>query len=210
VKSRPSFLYESLKRTIDLTTSLLALLVGSPLWLALGAVIRITTGPPVLFRATVVGRGGKPFTYFKFRSMHAPGSPRIKAGSAPAPPSDDSRYKILSGPERDRVTPIGRFLRRTALDEIPQFLNVLRGDMSIVGPRPPILSEYETYNDLAKQRLAVKPGITGLYQVTVRGNVDLLKMVTIDLDYIKRRSTKLDLQIMFRTAAMIITGRGSG
>jgi len=206
----PSFLYAPIKRFIDLAGSLTALIVGSPLWLLIGAVIRITTGPPVLFRGAVVGRNGKPFTYYKFRSMHNPGSSRIQSTPAPPPTSDDPGYKVLLEPDRVRVTPIGRLIRRTGLDEIPQLLNVVRGDMSLVGPRPPLLAEYQTYNDFAKQRLAVKPGITGLYQVSVRGNVDIVKMVTVDVDYIKRRSTNLDLRIMVRTAAIILTGRGSG
>jgi lipopolysaccharide/colanic/teichoic acid biosynthesis glycosyltransferase len=116
-------------------------------------------------------------------------------------------YKVFDDP---RVTTLGAWLRRTSLDEIPQFFNVFRGDMSVVGPRPPIPEEFNLYDDAAKARLSVRPGITGLYQVRARGTVPFSEVIRIDLDYIKRRSMSLDLQIMSLTPLIMLTGRGSG
>jgi len=118
----------------------------------------------------------------------------------------DGRFKVVGDP---RVTPVGRVLRRLSLDEVPQLLNVLRGDMSIVGPRPPIAEEYALYDDRCRLRLAVKPGITGLYQVTARSRVPFSQMLAIDLDYIERRSIRLDVAIMLRTIAVMVSGRGA-
>jgi lipopolysaccharide/colanic/teichoic acid biosynthesis glycosyltransferase len=116
-------------------------------------------------------------------------------------------YKVRNDP---RVTAVGTFLRRTSLDEVPQLLNVLRGEMSLVGPRPPIEFEYDLYDEGAKRRLAVKPGITGLYQVSARSRVPFSEMLRLDLEYIERRSIWLDLQIVLRTPLVMISGRGAG
>ena len=116
-------------------------------------------------------------------------------------------FKVRDDP---RVTRLGRFLRRTSLDEVPQLINVLKGDMSVVGPRPPIEYEYDLYDERAKRRLAVKPGITGLYQITARSSVPFSKMLELDLEYIQKRSLWLDFSIMLRTPLAMITGRGAG
>lgn len=125
-----------------------------------------------------------------------------------APPGADGRkvYKLIHDP---RVTPFGRFLRKSSLDEIPQMFDVLRGEMSLGGPRPPIWYEYEMYGDWEKQRLAVKPGITGLYQVTARNRVPFQEMARIDLDYIRRRSLSLDLWIILKTVEVVVRGDGA-
>jgi lipopolysaccharide/colanic/teichoic acid biosynthesis glycosyltransferase len=116
-------------------------------------------------------------------------------------------FKVRNDP---RVTFVGKLLRRTSLDEVPQLINVLAGDMSIVGPRPPIEFEYDLYDDAAKRRLAVKPGITGLYQVTARSRVPFSEMLRLDLEYIRTRSIWLDLRIMAQTPVVMVTGRGAG
>jgi lipopolysaccharide/colanic/teichoic acid biosynthesis glycosyltransferase len=116
-------------------------------------------------------------------------------------------YKAVDDP---RITTVGRFIRRLSLDEVPQLVNVVRGEMSVVGPRPPIVYEYDLYDDLARRRLSVKPGITGLYQVTARSQVPFSRMLEIDLEYIRRRTLWLDLKIMTKTIAAILGGRGAG
>jgi lipopolysaccharide/colanic/teichoic acid biosynthesis glycosyltransferase len=187
------------------------LIVLSPIWIVLAAGVRATSPGPALFKRTVVGRAGRKFTYYKFRTMRQ-GDDRHHRDWLKKFVTLDSAYvgdefKVRDDP---RVTRFGRLLRRTSLDEVPQLINVLIGDMSIVGPRPPIEFEYELYDDNAKRRLSVKPGITGLYQVTARSRVPFSKMLALDLEYIERRSLLLDLWIMLRTPFAMITGRGAG
>jgi lipopolysaccharide/colanic/teichoic acid biosynthesis glycosyltransferase len=199
------------KRSVDLIAAMLILVLLSPVWLILAISVKATSPGPAFFRRTVIGQGGRRFTYYKFRTMR-PGDDSHHREWLKEFVTRDSAYtgnefKVRNDP---RVTSVGRFLRRTSLDEVPQLINVLKGDMSLVGPRPPIEYEYELYDETAKGRLAVKPGITGLYQVTARSRVPFSKMLELDLEYIKRRSIWLDLAIIFRTPIAIITGRGAG
>ena len=203
------------KRPLDIAVAGLLLLVSLALWTIVALLIKLTSPGPVFYVQTAVGRGGRPFRFYKFRSM--------RAGAANAA---HRRYIArfvcsvdgdgIGGPaglykmEKDaRVTAVGRCLRRTSLDELPQLLNVLKGDMSLVGPRPPLPYEFELYDDWARGRLAVRPGITGLYQVTRRSRASFREMVTIDLQYIERRSLWLDLSIMVRTLPAMLVGRGA-
>jgi lipopolysaccharide/colanic/teichoic acid biosynthesis glycosyltransferase len=187
------------------------LVLLSPAWIVIAAVIRATSPGPALFTRMVVGKDGRTFTYYKFRTMREGDDMHhrqwlrefVIRDSAYA----DGAYKVRNDP---RITAVGRFLRRTSLDEVPQLLNVLVGEMSIVGPRPPIEFEYGLYDDAAKRRLAVKPGITGLYQVSARSRVPFSEMLRLDLDYIERRSIWLDLWIMVQTPVVMVTGRGGG
>jgi lipopolysaccharide/colanic/teichoic acid biosynthesis glycosyltransferase len=191
-----------------------ALLLGAPLWLAIAAAIRLTSPGQVLYRGPVVGLNGRVFTYYKFRSMRAGDDSHHRQWLRDFVRTDkpfldtEGRpvYKAVNDP---RVTPFGRFLRRLSLDEIPQLINVVRGEMSIVGPRPPIPAEFEVYEDAARRRLAVKPGITGLYQVTARSRVPFSRMLAIDLDYIRRRSLLLDLSVIRRTVWAMMKGEGA-
>ncbi len=206
--------YEVAKRAIDIAIALFVLVAFGPLWMLIALVIKLTSPGPVLYAGRVVGRYGREFTYYKFRSMYhncddsghrkfleafVQGGGAVEADSKPV-------YKYANDP---RVTPVGHILRRTSLDEIPQFINVLRGEMSIVGPRPPVPYEYALYQPRHRLRLLVKPGITGLYQVSARSQVPFEEMVRIDLEYIARRSLWLDLQIMLRTIPVMLTGRGA-
>ena len=203
--------YETYKRWLDITVAAGVIGVFSPVWVLVAAAIRLTSSGPVLFRRTVVGQNGHRFTYYKFRTMvegddshHRMWLKEFVTRDAPYSTGD---FKVRDDP---RVTPIGTFLRRTSLDEVPQLINVLKGEMSIVGPRPPIEYEYELYDDNAKRRLAVKPGITGLYQVEARSRVPFSRMLALDLEYIERRSLRLDLTIMARTFKVMIIGTGAG
>ncbi len=202
--------YEVGKRVIDISLSCGILLFFSPVWVVIGILIKASSPGPILYRRTVVGKDGRKFTYYKFRSMVAGDDSHhkewLRQFITHDAPYRGGTFKVLSDP---RVTRVGRILRRLSFDEVPQLINVLRGDMSIVGPRPPIVFEFELYDDQAKQRLAVKPGITGLYQVSARSQVPFSQMLAMDLDYIRRRSIWLDLQIMVRTVGVMFSGSGA-
>jgi lipopolysaccharide/colanic/teichoic acid biosynthesis glycosyltransferase len=206
---RPS--YEALSRLLDVAVAGAVLILLSPLWLAIAALIRATSPGPALFRRTMAGQFGRPFTYYKFRSMvdgddsHHRGWLREFVVNDAA--YQNGKFKVVGD---KRITGVGKVLRRLSLDEVPQMLNVLRGEMSLVGPRPPIMAEFELYDDHTRARLSVRPGITGLYQVTARSRVPFSRMVEIDLEYIRRRSLALDVSIMLRTAVVVLAGRGAG
>jgi lipopolysaccharide/colanic/teichoic acid biosynthesis glycosyltransferase len=191
--------------------ALVVLIVLSPVWLLIALLVKATSPGPAFFRNTMVGRGGRLFSYHKFRTMVAGDDSHhrewLKGFVTKDAPYKDGRFKVDADPRR---TGIGKFLRRTSLDEIPQLIDVLKGDMSVVGPRPPLLYEFEQYDNRACGRLAVRPGITGLYQVTARSAVPFSQMLAIDLDYIERRSLWLDLKIILATPWMMLTGKGAG
>jgi len=201
------------KRCVDMALSFLALVVLAPLNLVVAVIIRLTTPGPAIFSQKAVGKGGRLFDYYKFRSMYT-GSSNAKHREATRqvvqrgePLTRDSEgrpiFKIISDP---RVTPVGRLLRKYSVDEWPQFYNVLRGDMSLVGPRPPLPYEAELYNDFQRQRLAVRPGITGLAQVKGRHRASFDEMVQYDLEYIRHQSFLLDLKLMLWTIPALLKG----
>jgi lipopolysaccharide/colanic/teichoic acid biosynthesis glycosyltransferase len=208
----------AVKRTIDVLGSSLALLLVSPVLLAIAIAIKLSSPGPVLFRQRRIGQYGVPFTFLKFRSMHAVNDPRIHreyvmrliAGGADARLCDTNgkvTYKMTRDP---RVTWLGRLLRRTSLDELPQLLNVLMGTMSLVGPRPPISYEVAAYDVWHRRRLLdAKPGITGLWQVSGRSRRSFDDMVRLDLRYAKGWSAGLDLRILLQTPRAVISGEGA-
>jgi lipopolysaccharide/colanic/teichoic acid biosynthesis glycosyltransferase len=203
------------KRAMDIAGSALLLILCAPLLLVIAAVVKASSQGPVLFRQYRVGQYGRRFTFLKFRSMRADNDPSVHreyvtkliAGEAERIPShadDKGVYKLAND---KRITPIGRFLRKTSLDELPQFLNVLKGDMSLVGPRPPIPYELAAYQTWHRRRvLEVKPGITGLWQVTGRSRVKFDDMVRLDLRYAMSWSPWLDVKILMRTPGAVIKG----
>ena len=203
-----------LKRTVDLTASLLVMVLGAPVFLFLATAVKLSSPGPVLFRQVRLGRDGKPFTFYKFRSMqhknddgaHRDFARNFISGDMSEENGDSTVFKMVRDP---RITTIGRFLRRSSLDELPQFYNVLRGEMSLVGPRPPISYELEHYQDWHKDRLKVKPGLTGLWQVSGRSSVGFDEMVKLDLYYIGHWDLKLDLKIMARTVPVMVKGEGA-
>jgi exopolysaccharide biosynthesis polyprenyl glycosylphosphotransferase len=206
------------KRTIDITVSALAAILCSPLFLAIAIAVRLSSKGPILFKQERVGQYGKPFTFLKFRSMYAGNDHSEHKEFVTKLISEDSTsdllpkhgsgiYKITND---KRVTRVGRFIRRTSLDELPQLINVLKGDMSLVGPRPPIPYELAAYQTWHRRRvLEVKPGITGLWQVTGRSRVKFDEMVRLDLRYATTWSPWLDLKILFRTPMAVIKGSGA-
>jgi exopolysaccharide biosynthesis polyprenyl glycosylphosphotransferase len=205
-----------LKRTMDILGSSVALLLLSPLFLALGLLIKLTSRGPAFFRQNRIGQYGAPFTFWKFRSMYVSNDAEIHkqyverfiTAKAPANAGNTKPvYKITNDP---RITPIGRFMRRTSLDELPQFWNVLRGDMSLVGPRPPIPYEIGAYDVWHRRRLLeAKPGITGLWQVHGRSRTTFDEMVRLDLEYSRTWSPALDIKILLKTPRAVFSGDGA-
>ena len=207
----PNHISLAIKRAIDLAGSVVGVIVVSPLLLMIAAAIKVSSPGPVLFRQERLGQDGVPFTVFKFRSMYArsdatPHMQFIKQYIAGAS-ADGAIYKLT---QDSRVTPIGGFLRKTSLDELPQLFNVLKGEMSLVGPRPPIPYELEGYDVWHRRRvLEAKPGITGLWQVTGRSRLRFDDMVRLDLRYATRWSLWLDLKILIRTVRVVLSGTGA-
>jgi lipopolysaccharide/colanic/teichoic acid biosynthesis glycosyltransferase len=205
---------DALCRTIDVVLSAVLLLLCLPLFVLIAAMIRLDSRGPVMFRQNRVGRDLKPFIVSKFRTMrHGVGHDAHRtfvlgliAGEQPERPNGGPQFKMV---EDERVTRVGRLLRRSSLDELPQLWNVLQGDMSLVGPRPAIPYEVEHYPPHWFARFAVKPGLTGLWQVSGRSELTLEEMVQLDVEYSRRRSPLLNLWILARTVPAVLSGRGA-
>ena len=191
--------YRILKRSFDIIASAVGLVALGPVFLAVAIAIKCDDGGPVFYDQIRIGKNGKKFKMYKFRSMRVNAEDEIEKLQEHSE-VDGAMFKMKNDP---RVTRVGKFIRKTSIDEFPQLLNVLLGQMSIVGPRPPLPREVADYTQYDKQRLYVKPGCTGLWQVTARNSVGFQEMVNIDLDYIQRRSIWLDLKIMFKTVKVI-------
>jgi lipopolysaccharide/colanic/teichoic acid biosynthesis glycosyltransferase len=190
-------------------------LLSSLLFLLLALGIKLHSPGPVFYRQKRIGKDGRPFDMLKFRSMRVGNDSKlhqehvqylIRNNIRPQDLGVDS-LKLKSDP---RITGLGKIMRKLSLDELPQLINVLRGEMSIVGPRPPLPYEYELYSAEDKKRLAITPGITGLWQVTAHNTVSFAEMVQIDLNYIKNMNLWLDLQIMLKTPIEMLQGKGGG
>jgi lipopolysaccharide/colanic/teichoic acid biosynthesis glycosyltransferase len=199
--------YEAVKRMLDVLLSATALLMLSPFIALISAAIKLQDGGPIFFRQVRAGKGGRHFTIYKFRSM-VRDADRLKAQLATLNEhQDDQRsFKMKRDP---RVTPVGRILRRTSLDELPQLWNILKGDMTVVGPRPASLEDVAHYTPHDYRRLEVKPGLTCLWQVRGRSNLPFKEQVRLDIEYIESRSVLRDLEIMAQTLPAVITGRGA-
>ena len=186
------------KRVLDIVLGLIALPFVLIVFIVFAPMIYLEDKGPVFYNAPRVGKNGKPFVMYKFRSMYV-NAPDLKM-------EDGSTY---NGADDPRMTKIGAFMRKTSLDEFPQFLNVFMGQMSVVGPRPPLPREVEQYTEYDLQRLAVKPGITGWWQVTDRNDTDFDGMVRRDLEYIANRGPITDLKIVLLTVVEVFTGGGA-
>jgi len=193
------------KRALDIALSCLILLAIWPLLLGLAITVRATSPGPAFFLQTRIGQHGRPFRMMKFRSMYLDAEERRDALAALSD-REGICLKIRNDP---RVTPVGRFIRRWSLDELPQIFNVLKGEMSLVGPRPALVEEVEAYPAHAHRRHAVPPGITGLWQVSGRADIGFAEMITLDLSYVERTSPWLDMSILFRTAGAVLHGKGA-
>ena len=206
-----------LKRALDVAAALVALTVLSPLMLVVALAIKLTSPGPVIFRQSRVGQGGAPFMMYKFRSMRTDMDDRlhrefvaklIDGGKTAAGPLEQAGdFKLKADP---RITTIGHLIRKTSIDELPQFYNVLKGDMSLVGPRPPVPYEAEHYMSWHRRRvLELKPGLTGIWQVEGRSRVSFDEMVRMDLRYLRLCSLRFDLGILLRTVVVVLTCQGA-
>lgn len=201
------------KRMLDLLIAAMTLLILSPLFVLGSALIRATSRGPALFRQQRVGLDGRPFTIFKFRTMYVDNddsahreivTAQLRGASTAS--TSDGVFKLENDP---RVTRVGSWLRRLSLDELPQLINVLRGEMSIVGPRPALQMEVDLYSPEHKRRLAVRPGLTGLWQVSGRNRLSMLEMLDLDVRYVDEWSPGLDLRIISATPGVLIRGDGA-
>ncbi|MCL4154982.1 UNVERIFIED_CONTAM: hypothetical protein GTU68_008876 [Idotea baltica] len=195
------------KRAIDLAVGSVALVATAPLWLISGLLVKRSGDGPILYKQVRIGTGGLPFQIYKFRTMYVD--------------NDDTAHRLQNrlelrgeaGAAKDeadpRITPVGRRLRRTSLDELPQLINILRSEMSLVGPRPSLLWESELFPPAARRRLAARPGLTGLWQTNGRADVSMAEMLDLDLDYVDRMSPLLDVQCIAKTATSVVTGDGA-
>lgn len=196
---------QRLQRACDLALVLAGLLLLLPLFALIALLIRLDSPGPVLFIQRRVGKDGRAFDFYKFRSMVADAEAlrhRVEAQNERSGPV----FKLRNDP---RTTRAGRLLRRSSLDELPQLLNVLKGDMSLVGPRPALVGEVERYTPLQRQRLAVTPGITGLWQVSGRADLSFEESIVLDLHYVARQSLALNARILWMTLPAVLTGRGA-
>jgi exopolysaccharide biosynthesis polyprenyl glycosylphosphotransferase len=202
-----------LKRAMDIAGSLFAIILFSPVFFAIAIAVKLSSKGPVFFKQQRVGEYGTRFTFLKFRSMYVNNSAekhkeyvrKLIAGQAEK--KEGGTFKLTDDP---RITPVGKWIRRTSLDELPQFFNVLRGDMSLVGPRPPLPYEVEAYDVWHRRRLLeARPGITGLWQVNGRCRTKFDEMVRLDLQYARKQSLLLDLKILLRTPAAVLSGDGA-
>ncbi len=195
-----------IKRTMDIIGSIIGLIICFICFLIFGPIIKLTSPGPVFFAQTRVGINGRRFQIYKFRSMYRDAEDR-KAELMKDNEMDGLMFKMENDP---RITPIGKFLRKSSIDELPQFLNVLKGDMSLVGTRPPTVDEYEQYESYHMRRLSIRPGITGLWQVSGRSEIKSFEeVVKLDLKYIDQWSLLLDIRLIFATVGIVLFGKGA-
>ncbi len=205
-----------LKRTLDLLLAGLALLLVSPLFLLFAIIIKRSSPGPVFFVQERLGRDGRPFKFYKFRSMvhnsddtiHRQFAAMFIAGDESGCAASNAGEKVFKLKRDPRITPIGAFLRRTSLDELPQLINIVKGEMSLVGPRPPIAYEIENYQPWHMERLKAVPGLTGLWQISGRSSVSFDDMVRLDIRYINEWSFRRDLAIIAKTVPVVLRGTG--
>ena len=195
----------ALKRTFDLVISTVGLILLSPVLLAIAIAVKLSSSGPTIYRSVRPGIAGKPFYCFKFRTMREHAE-QIQADLEPLNEQTGALFKIRNDP---RLTSIGRFLRRYSLDELPQLVNVLRGEMSLVGPRPLPMRDFNRLEEWHKKRYLVLPGITGLWQISGRSELDFDDLVRLDFLYLERWSIMLDLSILLKTIPAVLTRRGA-
>lgn len=200
-----SLAQRGIKRGMDVVGSALLLLVLSPLLVVIAILVKLSSPGPILYRWYVAGERGVPFMSYKFRSMYA-NADQVKAQLAHLNEMRGPAFKITGDP---RITPVGRWIRRYSLDELPQLYSILKGDMALVGPRPPLVNEYDIFTPYQKQKLSVRPGLTCLWQVNGRNRIsDYDDWVRLDLEYIRSWSLWLDIRILLKTVGEVLRGSG--
>jgi len=205
IEVHDSCIYLVVKRLIDIIVSIIGIIVLSPVFILTAIAIKIDSKGPVLFRQVRTGKNGKEFVMLKFRSMVVDAE-KLLTKNRELNEYDGPAFKIKDDP---RITRVGKFIRRTSIDELPQLFNVLAGDMSIVGPRPPIPSEVAEYTPYQMQRLLIKPGITCLWQISGRSNLTFNEWMELDMKYIQERSLWLDMKIMAKTIPVVLKADGA-
>jgi lipopolysaccharide/colanic/teichoic acid biosynthesis glycosyltransferase len=207
-------IYPIARRAAEMVLAAILLILLAPLFLLFTLAIRWESAGPALYRQIRVGKGGRPFTFFKFRSMyrdvdrgaHQAFLTAFVNGTVHAGENGKDVYKPVRA---GQVTRVGRFLRKTSLDEMPQLINIIKGDMSFIGPRPNVLAEVEAYKEWHKKRLEVLPGITGLAQVNGRSSIPFDQIVRFDIEYVENQSLFMDLKVLWRTVPTVLRGQGA-
>lgn len=197
---------KSFKRFMDILLSILAILIGSPVFLITAALVKLSSPGPIIFSQVRVGKYGRHFKFYKFRSMYIDAEARKAELMKHNESGDGVIFKMKCDP---RITPVGRFIRKFSIDELPQLFNVLLGDMSLVGPRPPLPSEVRSYSLDERKRLNVTPGITCIWQVSGRSELPFSKQIALDKQYISSQSAWKDFLILLKTVPAILTGKGA-
>jgi exopolysaccharide biosynthesis polyprenyl glycosylphosphotransferase len=192
-------------RVVDFVVAIILMIIGFPLWLCIAIAVRLNSPGEVVYKQTRIGWNGRPFKVYKFRSMYK-NADQVLTALMTKNEAEGPLFKMRADP---RITPIGKFLRRTSLDEFPQLINVVKGDMSLVGPRPPLPNEVAQYQEWQKGRLAIKPGLTGLWQVRGRSDISFDEGVLMDLYYIENWSLHLYFLILLRTIPAVLFSRGA-
>lgn len=198
--------YGVIKRSLDVTLSVIALIILSPIFLIIAAIIKLDSKGPVFFIHKRIGKDGKEIGIYKFRSMVQNAEDMIAEFTEEQKKEFRENYKLQDDP---RVTKIGKILRKTSLDELPQILNILKGDLSIIGPRPVIKRELEKYENNKEKFLSVKPGLTGFWAANGRSDTTYSERVQMELYYIDHMSLKMDIKIFFKTIGSVLKGRGA-
>lgn len=198
--------YLFLKRLFDIIVSFIALIILSPLFLIISLLIKIDSKGSIIYKHKRLGKNGKVFQLYKFRTMVSNANEIFESFTKEQKQEFDEFYKLKSDP---RVTKIGNFLRKTSLDELPQLLNVLKGDMSIVGPRPVVLKEIERFGNLKEKYLSVLPGVTGWWACNGRSNTTYNERIKLEIYYIDNKSLKLDMQCLFKTIIVVLKRNGA-
>ena len=193
-------------RVMDILLSIFAILAGSPVFLITALLVKLTSPGPIIFSQVRVGRYGRHFKFYKFRSMYIDAEERKKELLKHNESGDGVIFKMKKDP---RITPVGRFIRKFSIDELPQLFNVLLGDMSLVGPRPPLPAEVRAYTLEERKRLNITPGITCIWQVSGRSELPFSKQIALDKEYIASRSVWKDFLILLKTVPAILTGKGA-
>lgn len=196
----------ALKRAMDISVSLIALLLLSPLMISVAIAIKMESEGPVIFKQTRVGKNGRHFIFYKFRSMRKTAEADKQKILSQNESKDGVIFKMKDDP---RITSVGKFIRKYSIDELPQFFNVLEGSMSLVGPRPPLPDEVKEYTLEDRKRLHIYPGITCIWQIAGRSNIPFKKQVSLDEEYIKNRGFFRDIVILLKTIPAVLTGRGA-
>ncbi|MBO7327331.1 MAG: sugar transferase [Lentisphaeria bacterium] len=194
------------KRFMDILLAIMIIIIGSPLFLLTALLVKVTSPGPIIFSQVRVGKYGRHFKFYKFRSMYIDAEARKAELLKHNESGDGVIFKMKHDP---RITPVGRFIRKFSIDELPQLFNVLLGDMSLVGPRPPLPSEVKTYSIEERKRLNITPGITCIWQVSGRSELPFQQQIALDKQYIASRSAWKDFLILLKTIPAILTGKGA-